>query len=107
VARRAGTPTRSKFEAPSRREASPQSGPSSRTSPASPTRAASPTVLFGVGTGLTLDEVALLVELQNPYWRSGKASLVQGALAALAAAVLAARFYRRGAELLDEPTAEE
>jgi len=47
---------------------------------------------FGVGAGLTADEVALLIELDNPYWRSEKLVAYQGAVAAAGAAMLAARF---------------
>lgn len=52
---------------------------------------------FGTGAGLTLDEIALLVKRDNPYWDSERFALIQSATAALAA--LAARFYRRGAAL--------
>jgi hypothetical protein len=52
---------------------------------------------FGTGAGLTLDELALLVERDNPYWDSERFALIQSAAAALAAAALAARFHRRGA----------
>jgi hypothetical protein len=51
---------------------------------------------FGVGTGLTLDELALLVELDDPYWSSERVTLIEGAGAGLAAIALLARFYRRG-----------
>lgn len=52
---------------------------------------------FGAGAGLTLDEIALLIQVDNPYWRSETAALAQAAVAALAAGALAARFHRRGA----------
>ena len=53
-----------------------------------------------VGAALTLDEVDLVVELDNPYWGSEVLALVQGSLAALGAAVLALRFHRRGSTML-------
>jgi hypothetical protein len=62
-------------------------------------------VPFGVGAGLTLDELALLVELDNPYWESERFALAQGLVGAVAALGLAVRFYRRGAGL-PRPTAE-
>lgn len=63
---------------------------------------------FGVGSGLTLDEIALLTELDDPYWNSETFALVQGGVAALAAAGLAARFSRKGKEaLFDEPAASQ
>lgn len=51
---------------------------------------------FGTGAGLTLDEIALLVKRDNPYWDSERYALIQGAAAALAAAALAAHMFRRG-----------
>jgi hypothetical protein len=51
---------------------------------------------FGTGAGLTLDEIGLLMEIDNPYWRSETLALAQAGLAALAAAALAVRFYCRG-----------
>jgi len=51
---------------------------------------------FGIGTGLTLDELALLVELDDPYWASERVTLVEGSGAGLAAIALLVRFYRRG-----------
>lgn len=57
---------------------------------------------FGVGAGLTLDEIALLVELDNPYWQSQAVALVQAAVAAAAAAALAVHFHRRGASSLQD-----
>ena len=51
---------------------------------------------FGTGAGLTLDEIALLVRRDNPYWDSETLALSQAAVAALAATALAARFHRRG-----------
>jgi ABC-type Fe3+ transport system permease subunit len=49
-------------------------------------------VPFGVGAGLTTDEVALLIELDNPYWKSERFSLGQAAVGALVATALAVRF---------------
>lgn len=51
---------------------------------------------FGIGTGLTLDELALLVELDDPYWASERVTLIEGSGAGLAAIALLVRFYRRG-----------
>lgn len=51
---------------------------------------------FGAGAALTLDEVDLLVELDNPYWGSELLALAHGSLAALGAGALALRFHRRG-----------
>jgi hypothetical protein len=51
---------------------------------------------FGAGVGLTIDELALLIKLDNPYWKSERASLIQAGVAALASAVLGLRFQRRG-----------
>jgi hypothetical protein len=63
-------------------------------------------VPFGAGMGLTLDESALLLELDDVYWSEEGIVSVQIALAAIAmlsAVALAARFLRRGEELvLDE-----
>jgi len=53
-------------------------------------------VPFGTGAGLTLDEIAVLTELDNPYWESEKLAAAQAATAALGALALAAGFYRRG-----------
>jgi len=63
---------------------------------------------FGVGMGLTLDESALLLELDDVYWSEEGILSVQIALAALAvlsATALATRFLRRGEQLLDPPLA--
>jgi hypothetical protein len=61
---------------------------------------------FGAGMGLTLDESALLLELDDVYWSEEGIVSVQIALAAtamLSAVALATRFLRRGEELvLDE-----
>jgi len=51
---------------------------------------------FGVGTGLTLDELALLVELDDPYWASERITLIEGAGAGIAAIALLVRFHRMG-----------
>lgn len=62
---------------------------------------------FGAGMGLTLDESALLLELDDVYWSEEGILSVQIALAAtamLSAVALATRFLRRGEQLvLDEP----
>jgi hypothetical protein len=58
---------------------------------------------FGAGMGLTLDESALLLELDDVYWSEEGIVSVQIALAAaamLSAAALATRFLRRGEELV-------
>jgi len=57
-------------------------------------------VPFGVGTGLTLDEFALLVELDDPYWKSETFALAGAAGAALAASPLLVHFHHNGR---DEP----
>jgi hypothetical protein len=60
-------------------------------------------VPFGAGMGLTLDESALLLELDDVYWSEEGIVSVQIALAAIAmlsAVALAARFLRRGEELV-------
>ena len=54
---------------------------------------------FGTGAALTLDEADLLVELDNPYWGSQVLALAQGSAAALGAAALGVRFYRRGSTM--------
>lgn len=51
---------------------------------------------YGSGVALTLDELALLLKQDNAYWRSERLALFQGAAAGGAAALLAARFHRRG-----------
>jgi hypothetical protein len=51
---------------------------------------------FGVGAGLTLDEVEMLAELDNPYWQGETVSLIQAGAATTAAAALGVGFYRRG-----------
>jgi hypothetical protein len=56
-------------------------------------------LVFGTGMGLTLDESALLLELDDVYWTREGVLSVQITLAAMAlisASVLAARLLRRG-----------
>jgi hypothetical protein len=56
---------------------------------------------FGVGVGLTMDEAALLLDLEDVYWtRKGLLSVQVslGATATLAATILALRMIRRGEE---------
>ena len=60
---------------------------------------------FGVGMGLTLDESALLLELDDVYWTEEGILSVQIALAVaamLAALALAGRFLRRGEQVVLE-----
>jgi hypothetical protein len=62
-------------------------------------------VPFGVGMGLTLDESALLLELDDVYWSEEGVVSVQialGASALLAAVALATRFLRRGEQVVLE-----
>ena len=65
-------------------------------------------VPFGVGMGLTLDESALLLELDDVYWsREGILSvqITLAVMAILASVALGMRFLRRGEELvLDVPS---
>jgi hypothetical protein len=51
---------------------------------------------FGVGAGLTLDEVAFLVEQDNPYWASQRLAFAEAAIASLGAAAISARFLAIG-----------
>ena len=65
---------------------------------------------FGAGMGLTLDESALLLELDDVYWTEEGVISVQIALAVtamLSALVLARRFLRLGEQVVleDPPTA--
>ena len=64
---------------------------------------------FGTGMGLTLDESALLLELDDVYWSREGILSVQIALAAMAlisASALGLRFLRRGeATMLTEAQA--
>jgi len=62
-------------------------------------------VPFGVGMGLTLDESALLLQLEDVYWSEEGILSVQIALAVaalLAAVALAGRFLRRGEQVVLE-----
>src|SRR5205085_7968374 len=52
---------------------------------------------FGIGVGLTFDEIAVMTELDNPYWESEKLAIAQAATAGLGALALAIRLNRRGA----------
>src|SRR5437763_11083315 len=62
---------------------------------------------FGVGTALTSDELALLFDVDNPYWRSERWALLQAAAAAAGVAALVARFSLLGHDIAqsspDEP----
>ncbi len=61
---------------------------------------------FGAGMGLTLDESALLLELEDVYWSREGLLSVQITLAAIAltgALALGLRFLRRGEELVLPP----
>ncbi|MET0614387.1 MAG: hypothetical protein ABW142_02995 [Thermoleophilaceae bacterium] len=63
-------------------------------------------VPFGIGMGLTLDESALLLELEDVYWtREGLLSvqITLTVMAMLGALALALRFLRRGEELVLVP----
>ena len=56
---------------------------------------------FGVGMGLTMDEAALLLDLEDVYWtRQGLLSVQVslGVTATLAATILGMRMLRRGEE---------
>ena len=62
-------------------------------------------VPFGVGMGLTLDESALLLELDDVYWtREGLLSvqITLAVMSVLAALALGLRFLRRGEEVVLE-----
>jgi hypothetical protein len=64
-------------------------------------------VPFGIGMGLTLDESALLLELEDVYWsREGLLSvqITLAVMAMLGATALALRFLRRGEQLVLEPS---
>jgi hypothetical protein len=63
-------------------------------------------VPFGVGMGLTLDESALLLELEDVYWSQEGLLSVQITLtviALLGALAMGLRFLRRGEEVVLEP----
>ena len=63
-------------------------------------------VPFGIGMGLTLDESALLLDLEDVYWRREGLLSVQitlTAIALLGALALGLRLLRRGEELVLEP----
>jgi hypothetical protein len=63
---------------------------------------------FGVGMGLTLDESALLLELEDVYWtREGLLSvqITLAVTALLASIALSLRFLRRGERIVLEPDA--
>jgi hypothetical protein len=63
-------------------------------------------VPFGVGMGLTLDESALLLELEDVYWsREGLLSvqITLTVMAMLGALALGLRFLRRGEEIVLVP----
>jgi len=65
-------------------------------------------VPFGVGIGLTLDESALLLELEDVYWsREGLLSvqITLAVIAILGALALALRFLWRGEQVVLEPAA--
>ena len=60
---------------------------------------------FGVGLGLTLDEAALLLELEDVYWTRDGVLSVQvslGMAAILGGTILALRMLRRGEERAEE-----
>jgi hypothetical protein len=66
-------------------------------------------VPFGVGMGLTLDESALLLELEDVYWtREGLLSvqITLAVTALLASITLGLRFLRRGERIVLEPDSE-
>jgi hypothetical protein len=63
-------------------------------------------VPYGIGMGLTLDESALLLELEDVYWTSEGLLSVQITLAVtalLASIALSLRFLRRGERIVLEP----
>ena len=64
-------------------------------------------LVFGTGMGLTLDESALLLELDDVYWSREGVLSVQIALAAMSlisATALGLRFLRRGESVVLEPS---
>ena len=52
---------------------------------------------FGAGVGLTCDEIAVMTELDNPYWESEKLATAQAASAVVGALALAIRLHYLGA----------
>jgi hypothetical protein len=65
-------------------------------------------VPFGIGMGLTLDESALLLDLEDVYWsREGLLSvqITLAVIAMLGALALALRFLWRGEQVVLEPAA--
>jgi hypothetical protein len=50
---------------------------------------------LGAGTGLTLDEAAVLIEREDVYWNTERLSFAEALLALGGAAALAARFFHR------------
>jgi hypothetical protein len=65
-------------------------------------------VPFGIGMGLTLDESALLLELEDVYWtREGLLSvqITLAVMALFASVALGLRFLRRGERIVLEPGA--
>jgi hypothetical protein len=65
-------------------------------------------VPFGIGMGLTLDESALLLELEDVYWsREGLLSvqITLAVMALFASILLGLRFLRRGERIVLEPDA--
>ena len=65
-------------------------------------------LVFGTGMGLTLDESALLLELDDVYWSKEGVLSVQITLAAMSlisATVLGLRFFRRGEQAVLEDAA--
>jgi hypothetical protein len=66
-------------------------------------------VPFGIGMGLTLNESALLLELEDVYWtREGLLSvqITLAVTALLASVALGLRFLRRGERIVLEPSAD-
>ncbi len=53
---------------------------------------------FGVGAGLTLDELGLLLELDNPYWNGERFAFAQ--IAATAGGFSAARAFPPGGKAM-------
>jgi hypothetical protein len=53
--------------------------------------------LLGIGAGLTVDEFALLLDLDNAYWASEEFALAQGAAAGVATVAIGIHLRIRGA----------